>query len=107
MIYELYDWDTANLIYAYDTEAARRLWDGLSMTDTRERAAMLQRRFPQLGAFIAVLDIATNGEIRVERTLREPGHHTIWGDPDELLRCVVAVTPIPASGRSDDDGNLV
>ncbi|HEY8311022.1 MAG TPA: hypothetical protein VIG47_10725 [Gemmatimonadaceae bacterium] len=21
MIYELYDWDTANLIYAYDTEA--------------------------------------------------------------------------------------
>lgn len=77
------------------------------MMDTRERAGMLQRRFPQLGAYIAVVDIPMDGRIRVERTLREPGHHTIWGDADGLLRCVVAVTPIPVSGRSDNDGGLV
>lgn len=86
---------------------ARRLWDGLSVTDTPEGASKLQRRFPQLGAYIAVLDIPMDGQIRVERTLRETGHHTVWGDSGELLRCVVAIVPIPASERNEGNGNLV
>jgi hypothetical protein len=77
------------------------------MMDTRERADTLQRRFPRLGAYIAVLNIPIDSGIRVERTLREPGHHTVWGDPGELLQCVVAVMPMPASGRSDENGGLV
>lgn len=89
------------------SEEARRLWGGLSMTDTRERAGTLQRRFPQLGVYIAVLDIPRDGQVRVERTLREPGHHTVWGDPDELLRFVVAVMPLSVSERNESDGSLV
>jgi hypothetical protein len=92
---------------ADSSDEARRLLNGLSMMDRQERAATLQRRFPLLGAYIAVVDIPMEGKIRIERTLREPGHHTVWGDPSELLRCVVAVTPIPASGRSEGNGSLV
>lgn len=93
--------------YAPASLRKRAVWDGLSMTDTRERAGILQRRFPQLGAYIAVLDIPMDGQILVERTLRETGHHTVWGDPGGLLRCIVAVTPILASERNEGDVNLV
>src|SRR5262245_56113836 len=64
---------------------ARRLWHGLSMMDTLERVRALRRRIPMLGASIAALDIPWRDRIRIERTLREPGHHTVWGDPDELV----------------------
>lgn len=63
------------------------------MMDTPERARTLQRRFPRLGTYIAVLDILRDGSFRIERTLREPGHHTVWGDPERLLGVVIAVLP--------------
>ncbi len=81
------------------SEEARYLWSGLSVMETQEQARTLQRRFPRLGAYIAVLDIPVDDLIRIERTLREPGHHTIWGEPDELLRAIVAV--ISAQAMSD------
>lgn len=32
--------------------------------------------------------------LAIQRTGHQPGHYTIWGEPVELLRCVVSVAPV-------------
>jgi len=71
-----------------------RLWDGLSVMDTEEGAREIARNFPANGAFIAALAIPNNSPIRYERTLRRPGHYTIWGEAAALLDRVEWVTPV-------------
>jgi len=68
----------------------RRLWSGLSMFATEAQVRRTARRFPILGAFIAVLQIPDVPRVVVERTLG-PGHHTVWGSPDYLVVSVVSV----------------
>ena len=68
-----------------------RLWDGLSAYATLAQARRKQRRSPNIGEYVAALDLVASGSVRVERTTREPGHHTAWGPPDALLACVVEV----------------
>jgi hypothetical protein len=74
--------------------ALLRLWDGRSVFDSEEGARRMAQRFPVIGSFIAMLDIREGTEIQAERTLRTPGHHTLWGDTDDILKCVVSVVPV-------------
>lgn len=75
-----------------------RLWDGLSVYATFDQAARKARQSPMIGRYIAELRIVEGGPIRFERTTREPGHHTLWGDPSALLRAVVRVRPVADTG---------
>jgi hypothetical protein len=70
-----------------------RLHSGISVSATEQQARNRAHDMPWLGRFIARLEIPAGSAIRYERTLRTRGHHTLWGEPAELLRCVVAVIP--------------
>ena len=70
-----------------------RLWDGISVFATFQQARNKANRY-DLGRFIAEVLIPENSPIRVERTTRSPGHHTLWSEPDAVLRCVVRVLPL-------------
>lgn len=81
-----------------DDPEALRLADGLSVFRTEAQAQRHARRMPMLGRYLAEVAIASSAPVRAERTLRTPGHHTLWGNPAFLLACVrrvVAVTAIP------------
>ena len=69
----------------------RAVWDGLSVFSTLSQARRKQRTSPRIGSYIAVLRVPTDGSIRIERTLRDAGHHTIWADAALLLAWVVSV----------------
>ncbi|MGH2350698.1 MAG: hypothetical protein ACRDI2_19755 [Chloroflexota bacterium] len=71
------------------------LWDGLSVFATEAQARAKAHDFPGHGAYIARLEIPDDVPMRIERTIKNSrGHHTIWGGPAELLRCVVSVVPV-------------
>ena len=77
------------------SETHRRLWDGISVYATEQQARRKVQDYPFLGSFIAQLEIPDQASVRIERTLRRSrGHHTLWGDPAYLLRCVVSVIPV-------------
>lgn len=44
--------------------------------------------------FIAVIVLPDGCNIRYERTGKTRGHHTVWGDPEELLGYVSHVEPV-------------
>lgn len=67
------------------------LWDGISVFNTETQARNKGRDYPFLGSFIAQLDIPDNAPVRWARTLRTPGHHSVWGDPTYLLGCVARI----------------
>lgn len=70
-----------------DDPEVRRLWGGISLFDSIERARSQARRRPWHGnAFIAEVQIP-EGMFRIEAT-RSRGHFTLWGDPRAILRCV-------------------
>jgi hypothetical protein len=71
----------------------RAVWDGVSVYSTMAQARRKQRMSPQLGKYIAVLRVPTDGSVRFMRTLGGDGHHTIWGEPSALLGLVVSVEP--------------
>lgn len=75
-----------------DSEALR-LWAGISLFDTAERARSQAMRHPWRGrAFIAALDIPA-GVFQMERT-RSRGHYTLWGEPRDILEYVRRVEPV-------------
>jgi hypothetical protein len=71
-----------------------RLWDGRSVFDTEDTAREVAMRFPVIGSYIATLDIIEGGAISAERTLRRPGHYTLWGDAAAILERVVSIVPV-------------
>jgi hypothetical protein len=73
---------------------AERLMSGLSVFYRLDLARAQARRFRRLGRFVATLDIPDDGIIPIERTGTSDGHHTIWGDPDQLLARVVSVESV-------------
>jgi hypothetical protein len=70
------------------------LWDGLSVMDSEAGAREIARRFPANGSFIAALDISDDGAIRYMRTLRRPGHYTLWGDANAILARIQSVVTV-------------
>jgi hypothetical protein len=81
---------------AYDQETLR-LWAGISMFDTLERAQERARHLPVMGAFIAEVQIPDNGPVYFEQTGTDPHHYTIWGDPMVLLDAVIMVILVDPS----------
>ena len=69
------------------------LWEGISVQAT-EQQARKRARLPGFGRYIAGLVVREGGSISWRRTGRQPGHHTLWGDPEELLACVVRTIPV-------------
>ena len=81
---------------ANPSEEARRCWAGVSVSETLEQAGALARALPRLGSYIVRLDIPDDAPLRSERTfMRNTGHHTLWGDPDTFLACVVRGSTVP------------
>ena len=78
---------------APDDPEEARLMDGLSMFSTFNQARRKRRVSPALGRYVATVRVPLDGSIRVERT-RGEGHHTIWGDPDTLLKRACAAVNI-------------
>jgi len=72
----------------------RRLWRGVSWTETLAQARATARRAPVLGTFVAALDLPAHPRFRAERTGSRVGHSTVWSDADALLACVVWVVPV-------------
>jgi len=72
----------------------RRLWRGVSCTETLAQARATARRALILGTFVAALDLPADPRLRAERTGSRVGHYTVWGDADALLACVVWVVPV-------------
>lgn len=73
-------------------ERLRALWDGISVHDTVEESRRQLREMPRLGCAIAELAVPDDAAVRIERTVpNNPGHHTLWADPNLLLSLVVAI----------------
>lgn len=71
-----------------------RLWEGISVFRTIQQARNRALRSPNLGSYIAMLDLPDRGPIQFERTGATRGHYTAWGDPAALLASVVNVVPV-------------
>ena len=69
----------------------RAVWDGISVFSTLSQARRKRRVSPAIGSYIAVLRVPTDGSVRIERTLRDDGHHTLWAAPSALLMMVLSV----------------
>ncbi len=68
------------------TPETLRMYDGVSVFETSAQARAAATRFPMLGTHMAALVIPEDAAIRIERTFaNQPGHHTLWGNPDEIL----------------------
>jgi hypothetical protein len=70
------------------------LHGGLSVMDTLERALERAREYPMQGTFVAELTIPTDSLIMVKRTTKTPGHYTLFGNADTILRCVTQVISV-------------
>ena len=73
-----------------DTPEVRRLWHGISLFDSFDRARRQALRNPWRGnAYIAELRIPVDA-FRIEAT-RSQGHYTLWGLPHAILNYVTRV----------------
>ena len=70
------------------------LWDGISVYATVTQARNQARAKPWLGAYIAELAISEGERITFRRTGTGRGHHTLWGDPVELLACLTRIVDV-------------
>lgn len=70
----------------------QELWRGVSVQAT-EQQARKRARLPSFGRYVAELLILDDRAIASRRTGRQPGHYTLWGDPNDLLACVVRTIP--------------
>jgi len=71
----------------------RELWQGVSVQATEQQARQ-RARLPGFGRYVAELLVPGAGPIAWRRTGRQRGHHTLWGDPDEMLACVIRTVPV-------------
>lgn len=80
-----------------DSPERRRLWEGLSGYSSRAAAeASAARAGWRNGRYLAeIVDEAA--PVTVEKTLRDPAHYPLWGDPATVLALVEHVIPIAAA----------
>lgn len=77
-----------------DPPERARLWSGLSVFATLAQARRQARRFPALGTFVAEVQIPDSVDVHLERTLRTPGHFTLWGEAELLLNWISRVETV-------------
>lgn len=78
-----------------NTPEALRRAGGISLFDTLLRARKMAAGPSWNGAgFIVELHIPAGALVTIERTGRQPGHHTLWGAPDVILSYITRVVPI-------------
>lgn len=71
-----------------------QLWDGVSVYDDLATARERARALPGMGRFLAAVLIEPGAPLRVAKTLRDPHHYTVWGEPGALVARVVSVVPV-------------
>lgn len=71
-----------------------RLWEGVSVYDSQERARRTVQARTYIGRYIARLDVSDEVPIVFERTTGSPGHFTLWGEPALILTCVTEIVPV-------------
>ncbi len=86
--------ETRGIRLRRDTPHHRRLWVGLSVMDSEAAARELAQRLPQLGSFIAAVEVSEGGPITFEQTTPDLRHYTLWGDPTAMLARVRSVVPV-------------
>lgn len=85
-----------------NTPEARRRASGISLFSTMQQARKVGAGPPWFGVgFIAALRLPDDAPVTIERTGRQPGHHTLWGSPDVILGYVARVVPI----RSEEEAS--
>jgi hypothetical protein len=79
-----------------DTGDGLHMWSGVSVFSSLGEARATARQYPNLGAFIGLVQIPPNQgrAIRVERTSDATEHYTIWARPDRLAACVDNVVAV-------------
>jgi hypothetical protein len=73
--------------------------------DTLEQARAIAQRNRKQGNSIAEMTIPVNGPIAYERWGKNPGHHILWGDPDECLARVTNIFPVFPAAEEPNDGD--
>lgn len=73
------------------------LMSGISVWNTATQARNKALDYPGLGQYIATLRIPEGGRITYRRTGSNRGHHTLWGEPQDLLACIVTVVPMTSA----------
>lgn len=63
---------------------------GVSMFATADQAMSRSRRSPTYVGEVALPDNPAYG-LHIAKTLTDPGHYTVWGDPDHLCQLVQKV----------------
>ena len=69
------------------------LWEGVSCS---ERIDALRRARHLFGRMVCIAELAITADsaCRYRQTGHDIHHYTVWGDPEELLRLVVATHPL-------------
>lgn len=81
------------------TPERQRIWEGVSVYSSLARAEHRARTLRPPCPWIAVLQIPVRGPVAHEKTLRDPAHFTLWGEPRALLNCVASLLEIePPAG---------
>ena len=75
-------------VWRPEQQADPRLYRGISMFSSRERASERAVRWPRLGAWLAELVLPKAGYIEVHKTLSDPTHYTVIGLPRILAQLV-------------------
>lgn len=75
-------------------------WAGISVHDTEQQCRKNALKW-SLGAYIAEMDVPEDGGVRYGPTGKS-GHCTIWGEAEQLLRCVSRVIPLRAKDGEHD-----
>jgi hypothetical protein len=95
---------TLGRVLRRSTPETLRTYDGLSVFETSAQARAAATRFPMLGTHMAELVIPEAAVIRIERTfVKQPGHHTLWGNPDEMLGYVERILTISGKEQEHED----
>lgn len=83
-----------------------RRWRGVSTFEILAQARRIAVSNPGQGEFIAEVAIPADGRITYERTGKNAGHYTVWGDADEIVRCVISVVPVREEETVDRGDHL-
>ncbi len=76
-----------------DDETLARCWSGISCFATEVQLRSHEKYFHAATA-IAVIEVTDECDVRVERTTKSRGHHTVWGEPERILSLVIELIPL-------------